>query len=81
MKKNLFNGGFTLVEILVVIMIVALLVTMAMPMYEKTVEKSRLFPRERAAFLPERRHPVIFPARNTGCLQSVSGIAGAIVVQ
>lgn len=34
--------GFTLVEILVAVMIVALLVTMAVPMYEKTVEKSRM---------------------------------------
>lgn len=34
--------GFTLVEILVAVMIVTLLVVMAVPMYEKTVEKSRM---------------------------------------
>ena len=34
--------GFTLVEILVAVMIVSLLVTMAVPMYDKTVEKSRM---------------------------------------
>lgn len=34
--------GFTLVEILVAVMIVVILVTMAAPMYEKAIEKSRL---------------------------------------
>ena len=34
--------GFTLVEILVAVMIMALLVTMAVPMYDRTVEKSRM---------------------------------------
>ena len=34
--------GFTLVEILVAVMIVTILVAMAVPMYEKTIEKSRL---------------------------------------
>lgn len=34
--------GFTLVEILVAVMIVSILVTMAVPMYEKTIEKSRV---------------------------------------
>lgn len=36
------DKGFTLVEILVAVMIVVLLVTMAAPMYEKAIEKSRL---------------------------------------
>lgn len=36
------NTGFTLVEILVAVMIVAILVTMAAPMYDKAIEKSRL---------------------------------------
>jgi len=34
--------GFTLVEILVAVLIVVVLVTMAAPMYEKAIEKSRL---------------------------------------
>lgn len=34
--------GFTLVEILVAVMIVTILVAMAVPMYEKTIERSRL---------------------------------------
>lgn len=34
--------GFTLVEILVAVMIVVILVTMAAPMYEKAIEKSRV---------------------------------------
>ncbi len=36
------NKGFTLVEILVAVLIVVILVTMAAPMYEKAIEKSRL---------------------------------------
>ena len=34
--------GFTLVEILVAVLIVGILVAMAAPMYEKTIEKSRV---------------------------------------
>lgn len=34
--------GFTLVEILVAVLIMAILITMAVPMYERTVEKSRV---------------------------------------
>ena len=34
--------GFTLVEILIAVLIVVLLVAMATPLYEKTIEKSRL---------------------------------------
>lgn len=34
--------GFTLMEILVSVMILAILITMSVPMYERTVEKSRL---------------------------------------
>lgn len=36
------NKGFTLVEILVAVLIVIILVTMAAPMYDKAIEKSRL---------------------------------------
>lgn len=36
------NKGFTLVEILVAVLIVTILVTMAAPMYDKAIEKSRL---------------------------------------
>ena len=38
MKKN----GFTLMELLVAVVIMTLLLTMAVPLYEKTVEKSRV---------------------------------------
>lgn len=37
MKKN----GFTLMELLVAVIIMTMLITMAIPLYEKTVEKSR----------------------------------------
>ena len=36
------NKGFTLVEILIAVMITAILVTMAVPIYDKTIEKSRI---------------------------------------
>lgn len=36
------NKGFTLIEILIAVLIMGILVTMAVPMYEKTVEKSRI---------------------------------------
>ena len=36
------KAGFTLIEILTAIVIVTILVVMAMPLYEKTVERSRL---------------------------------------
>ena len=36
------DGGFTLMEILVAVLILTILITMAVPMYERTVEKSRL---------------------------------------
>lgn len=36
------NKGFTLVEILVAVMITAILITMAVPIYDKTIEKSRI---------------------------------------
>ena len=36
------NKGFTLMELLVAVVIMTILVTMAVPVYEKTVEKSRV---------------------------------------
>ena len=42
MQNKIKKNGFTLVEVLVVVMIVAILVTMAVPMYERAVEKSRI---------------------------------------
>lgn len=36
------DKGFTLVEMLIAVLIMAILITMAVPMYEKTIEKSRL---------------------------------------
>ncbi len=36
------RGGFTMMEILVAVMILAILITMSVPMYERTIEKSRL---------------------------------------
>ena len=36
-----YKAGFTLIEILVAVLIVAVLAAMAVPMYERTIEKSR----------------------------------------
>lgn len=40
MKKYLSCKGFTLIEILVTVLIIAVLVSMAVPMYERMIEKS-----------------------------------------
>ena len=41
-SKIIKKNGFTMVEVLVVVMIIAILVTIAVPMYERAVEKSRI---------------------------------------
>ncbi len=42
MKQLNKKGGFTLIEILTAVIIVAILTVMAMPLYEKAVERSRM---------------------------------------
>ncbi len=62
MKRNL---GYTLIEILTAIVIVTILVAMAVPLYEKTMERSRLA--EVRATLAKLLDAKLYAMDNMGC--------------
>ena len=66
MKRSFYKlQGFTLIEILTAVIIVAILVAMAMPLYEKTVERSRLA--EARTILAKLQDAKITTMDNMGC--------------
>lgn len=59
------NKGFTLVEILTAVVIVTILVTIAVPLYEKTMERSRLA--EARTILAKLQDAKLNAMDNMGC--------------
>ena len=68
MKHVLYTTqGFTLIEILTAVIIVAILVVMAMPLYEKTIERSHLA--EVRTILAKLQDAKIQTMDNMGCTE------------
>lgn len=59
------NTGFTLVEILTAVVIITILVAMAAPLYEKTIERSRMA--EARTILAKLQDAKLFAMDNMGC--------------
>lgn len=59
------NAGFTLIEILTAVIIVTILVTMAVPLYEKTIERSRMA--EARSILAKLEDAKLQTMDNMGC--------------
>lgn len=59
------NTGFTLVEILTAVVIVTILITIAVPLYEKTIERSRMA--EARSILAKLQDAKLYAMDNMGC--------------
>ena len=59
------NNGYTLIEILTAIIIVTILVAMAVPLYEKTIERSRMT--EARSVLAKLQDAKLLTMDNMGC--------------
>ena len=75
MKKNTSNKGFTLIELMVVILIIAILGALGLVSYRQATQSARDGRRE-ADMQSVRQALILFRQENGGCFPNVSNYAG-----